>query len=1485
MASNVIFTIKEDNPIGAELIGRAYMPVQELLNGEEVDNWLEIVDKDHKPIHGHSKIHVKLQYFEVIKEVNWSRGIKSPKFPGVPYTFFSQRNGCRVSLYQDSHIPDNFVPKIPLSGGKFYQPHRCWEDVFDAISNARHLIYITGWSVYTEITLVRDSRRQKPGGDITLGELLKKKANEGVRVLMLVWDDRTSVKNLKEDGMMATHDEETGNYFRDTEVHCVLCPRNPDDGRSIIQDLEIGTMFTHHQKILVVDSEMPNGDKERRRIVSFVGGIDLCDGRYDTPFHSLFRTLDTVHHDDFHQPNFVGSSIKKGGPREPWHDIHSRLEGPIAWDVLFNFEQRWLKQGEKDLLVKLRELETTLIPPSPVMLPDDHEVWNVQMFRSIDGGAAFGFPDKPEDAARSGLISGKDNIIDRSIQDAYINAIRRAKNFIYIENQYFLGSSFSWYSKDLKDEDIGALHLIPKELSLKIVSKIEAGERFSVYVVVPMWPEGVPESASVQAILDWQRRTMEMMYTDIVQALNAKGIVANPKDYLTFFCLGNRETKKSGEYLPSEKPDDDTDYSRAQQARRFMIYVHAKMMIVDDEYIIIGSANINQRSMDGARDSEIAMGGFQPYHLSRKQPARGQIHGFRMSLWYEHLGMLDDCFLRPESQDCIQKLNKTAEKYWDLYASERLDRDLPGHLLSYPVGVTANGEVTELPGLEHFPDTKAKVVKDVEKAVGFSKTASKLYATIDLEKARVGRTRLLENEHSNPRWYESFHIYCAHMASNVIFTIKEDNPIGAELIGRAYMPVQELLNGEEVDNWLEIVDKDHKPIHGHSKIHVKLQYFEVTKEVNWSRGIRSPKFPGVPYTFFSQRNGCRVSLYQDSHIPDNFVPKIPLSGGKFYLPHRCWEDVFDAISNAKHLIYITGWSVYTEITLVRDSRRQKPGGDITLGELLKKKANEGVRVLMLVWDDRTSVKNLKEDGMMATHDEETGNYFRATEVHCVLCPRNPDDGRSIIQDLTIGTMFTHHQKILVVDSEMPNGDKERRRIVSFVGGIDLCDGRYDTPFHDLFRTLDTVHHDDFHQPNFVGSSIKKGGPREPWHDIHSRLEGSIAWDVLFNFEQRWLKQGGKDLLVKLKELETTLIPPSPVMLPDDHEVWNVQMFRSIDGGAAFGFPDKPEDAARSGLISGKDNIIDRSIQDAYINAIRRAKNFIYIENQYFLGSSFSWYSKDLKDEDIGALHLIPKELSLKIVSKIEAGERFSVYVVVPMWPEGVPESASVQAILDWQRRTMEMMYTDIVQALNAKGIVANPKDYLTFFCLGNRETKKSGEYLPSEKPDDNTDYSRAQQARRFMIYVHAKMMIVDDEYIIIGSANINQRSMDGARDSEIAMGGFQPYHLSSNQPARGQIHGFRMSLWYEHLGMLDDSFLRPESQDCIQKLNKTAEKYWDLYASDRLDRDLPGHLLSYPVGVTANGEVTELPGLEHFPDTKAKVLGSKAPYYPPILTT
>eukprot|EP00249_Psilotum_nudum_P030410 c43009_g1_i1 orf=809-3268(+) len=772
------------------------------------------------------------------------------------------------------------------------------------------------------------------------------------------------------------------------------------------------------------------------------------------------------------------------------------------------------------------------------------------------------------------------------------------------------------------------------------------------------------------------------------------------------------------------------------------------------------------------------------------------------------------------------------------------------------------------------------VIEELEDRVHIGKGHSRLYATIDFGIARIARTRIVEHEPANPVWNESFHLCCAYETEAVTITVKDDRPVGAEVVGRAHIPVSEILSGQVVEDWYVLVSDHNGKLTG-GNVCVRLQFVDARKEPSWGTGVPGPAFDGVPYVFFKQLKGNTIRLYQDAHMLDHFLPHIYLEGRHRYEPTRCWEDIYRAIDGAQYLVYIAGWSVYAKITLIRDADRMIPGAEgVTLGELLKRKAEEGVRVLLLVWDDRTSSSVLKTNGLMQTHDEDTEAYFKGSNVNCVLCPRNPDDASSLAQGFEVGLMFTHHQKTVTVDAPIVDDPAERRTIVSFVGGIDLCDGRYDTQMHSLFRTLNNVHENDFHQPNFEGADLKHGGPREPWHDVHSRLEGPVAWDVLYNFEERWKKQGKRGMLLPINEINN-IVSPESAARENDSESWNSQIFRSIDEGAVVGFPREPEDAAAMGLMSGKDFIFDQSIQYAYIAAIRRAKKFIYMENQYFLGSCASWSSS----QDVGALQLIPMELTLKIVSKIEAGKRFAVYVVVPMWPEGVPDSGSVQAILDWQRLTMEMMYSRIAKALTDKRMHhAKATDYLNFFCLGNRERLDRNEYRPPQPPPPGSDYRKAQDNRRFMIYVHAKTMIVDDEYIIVGSANCNQRSMDGSRDTEIAHGSYQPNHLaSSGSPPRGQIHGFRMSLWYEHTGRLDDEFLDPESLSCVRTVRRISEGLWDMYTGPE-ELDLPGHLLAYPI-TEEGGSVTQKAGFEFFPDTKALVKGTKSIVLPPILTT
>ncbi|KAL5206250.1 hypothetical protein ABZP36_034459 [Zizania latifolia] len=767
---------------------------------------------------------------------------------------------------------------------------------------------------------------------------------------------------------------------------------------------------------------------------------------------------------------------------------------------------------------------------------------------------------------------------------------------------------------------------------------------------------------------------------------------------------------------------------------------------------------------------------------------------------------------------------------------------------------------------------------------------SRIYVDVDVGAARVARTREVEFHSTNPVWNQSFRLHCAYPAAAVAFTVKSQHLIGAGVLGDAHVPAACVATGEPVEGWLDLRGCEHGHETHTPRLRVRLRFLDVESDPCWDAGVRLPGFAGVKPAFFPERRNCRVTLYQNSHLSGRFDPAVTHVGGRPYRPARLWEDMYVAIRDARRFVYVAGWSVNTEITLVRDTARMVPGAEgVTLGELLKRKADEGVAVLVMPWQDKTSVSFLGNAGLMKTHDEETRRFFEGTNVRCFLCPRNADDALTMVQHIEISAEFTHHQKTVTLDAAAPVGDDDgerRRHVVSFIGGIDLCDGRYDDENHTLFRGLDTTYRHDFLQNNFKHATLRRGGPREPWHDVHSRLEGRAAWDVLANFEQRWRKQAPAEMTGCLLDLSPAEFH-DPGSFGDDS--WNVQVFRSIDDASVAGFPSDPSAAAAMGLTSGKDLTIDQSIQVGYVEAIRRARRFIYIENQYFLGGCASW----AEDRDAGCLNLVPVEIALKVAAKIRRGERFAVYVVTPMWPEGEPAGDSVQAILRWNRLTMEMMYGIVMKAIDDAGLLgqAHPCDYLNFFCLGNREARRPGEYSPPETPEKGTDYWRAQVNRRAPIYVHAKLMIVDDEYVMVGSANLNERSLAGNRDSEIAQGSYQPAHLNGppSGRARGLVHAFRMSLWHEHLmghaAAGEGVFLEPESAECVRAVRRAAEALWDAYTQDSVGEGLPGHLLPFPITVSEFGEVADLPADGCFPDTRAPVKGRRSLKLPAILTT
>lgn len=353
-----------------------------------------------------------------------------------------------------------------------------------------------------------------------------------------------------------------------------------------------------HQKTVIVDSPPPlNHPPGTPHLTAFLGGLDLTTGRWDSPQHSLFRTKTTYHAADFHQACLLGASPAYS-PREPWHDIHASVSGAPAVDVMANFCHRWATQVPKQpgAVLPLNQFEVVsgygvgsgsaissgqssmdvwggsgsgaVVGPAGVAdgwpLPtaangagidadgfaavtSRGEEWAVQILRSIDGRSA-GFGDTVAVASREGgevLTIKKGRLVDTSIYRGYIWAIRGARRFVYIENQYFMGSSHAWRPHPSGSVD----QLIPMELALKIAHKIRAREPFSAYIVIPLQPEGTNANA-VEEILFWQGQTVRMMYSRIGAVLDeVYGPVRTggtdrplPTDYLQFFALLNRES-------------------------------------------------------------------------------------------------------------------------------------------------------------------------------------------------------------------------------------------------------------------------------------------------------------------------------------------------------------------------------------------------------------------------------------------------------------------------------------------------------------------------------------------------------------------------------------------------------------------------------------------------------------------------------------------------------------------------------------------------------------------------------------------------------------------------------------------------------------------------------------------------------------------------------------------------------------------------------
>jgi phospholipase D1/2 len=533
-----------------------------------------------------------------------------------------------------------------------------------------------------------------------------------------------------------------------------------------------------------------------------------------------------------------------------------------------------------------------------------------------------------------------------------------------------------------------------------------------------------------------------------------------------------------------------------------------------------------------------------------------------------------------------------------------------------------------------------------------------------------------------------------------------------------------------------------------------------------------------------------------------------------------------------------------------------------LDVILKKKADEGVKIRILLWDETNFA--------MSNYSKWNKHYLEdltADSKEPIVVVRHPQ-----YKPL----LFSHHQKFVVID------DKH-----AYIGGVDFATGRYDTGKHDIVDVegktwwgidfyaplLKKATSSDFAKPDadiidrsktssmssfsFTGveSSIILHNTGMPWHDIQMYVDGEAARDAAFNFVQRWnhhvnvaSKYAGKEKYTLLQvagfddydkappaqqevsQSSSTSSKKGKVDMPVSEKKKRkaeMELERESESKSGFGADIDEEDeederdgeeddvkgkssksrkqsrrrsdskkkdreivsAARSSKKSGYSvtcqvirsisqwsgsSRTENSIHAAYVNAINNAEHFVYFENQFFISGTAPGVAN-------GIGQALVERISLAIKNK----QKFRV-VILTTQPEDL--GPKVVPVVTLQYMTINRGHGSICSQLRDRFPGIDVTEYVNVVQLRNHGFFADG--APTSE----------------QIFVHSKLLIVDDRVCVIASANLNDRSFIGNRDSELGVVVLDGPNAVSKMGGKDFsvnkfVWALRKQLYMEHLGL------------------------------------------------------------------------------------
>lgn len=410
--------------------------------------------------------------------------------------------------------------------------------IAEAILMAKHEVFLLGWWISPHLPLVRgDDSLPLPGNaDPRLSALLRGAAARGVRIYILIWHE-TLLPNDSE--------------WTETQLSA--------QGIYIVRHrsrFDINLLWSHHEKVVVVDQQF-----------AFLGGLDLCYGRYDDPRHRLDDdSAEATSHmwvekdysnpriKDFVDVRSAGDMLDRAQqPRMPWN--HAKTKKPEYASLPTALLRRHTELCNEDIAEVVLEEADAKWPP-------EYGAWHecsAQVVRSVGQWSA---------GTRT----------ESSVHAAYCELILSAERFIYIENQFFCSGMEG-------DSTIG--NRVVGALFQRVLKAHADGKEFHVMIVLPLLPaldDNIDQLPSpLMYVMHWQYRTLRAFRSQLVDA----GV-----DFSHFVSVFGLRThgRLHGAGVVTEE-----------------IYVHSKLMVVDDQRAIIGSANLNDRSLLGMRDSEVCI--------------------------------------------------------------------------------------------------------------------------------------------------------------------------------------------------------------------------------------------------------------------------------------------------------------------------------------------------------------------------------------------------------------------------------------------------------------------------------------------------------------------------------------------------------------------------------------------------------------------------------------------------------------------------------------------------------------------------------------------------------------------------------------------------------------------------------------------------------------------------------------------------------------